>query len=100
MDIVLFIISKIYLFTAIANSGLIFIPFLLILLLLTVYALFYYLKILLPLFSRFNKNDNGIEIKYVFSQKFVLIVTTVITVIIGIYPERFIELCRFIAYNI
>ena len=93
-------ISKIYLFTAIANSGLIFIPFLLILLLLTVYALFYYLKILLPLFSRFNKNDNGIEIKYVFSQKFVLIVTTVITVIIGIYPERFIELCRFIAYNI
>ncbi len=93
-------ISKIYLFTAIANSGLIFVPFLLILLLLTVYALFYYLKILLPLFAKFSKNDNGIEIKYVFSQKFVLIVTTVITVIIGIYPEKFIELCRFIAYNI
>ena len=93
-------ISKIYLFTAIANSGLIFVPFLLILLLLIVYALFYYLKILLPLFSKFSKNDNGIEIKYVFSQKFVLIVTTIITIIIGIYPESLIELCRFIAYNI
>ncbi len=93
-------ISKIYLFTAIANSGLIFVPFLLILLLLTVYALFYYLKILLPLFSKFSKNDNVINIKYVFSQKFVLFVTTIITIVIGIYPEKFIELCRLIAYNI
>ena len=37
-------IAKIYLFTAIANSGLIFVPFLLALLILTVAALYYYLK--------------------------------------------------------
>ena len=36
----------------------------------------------------------------VFSQKFVLVITAIMTLIIGIYPEKIIELCRFIAYNI
>ena len=94
-------IAKIYLFTAIANSGLIFVPFLLLLLILTVYALFYYLKILLPLFEKIDKNFNNVMLLApVFSQKFVLTITTVITIIIGIYPEKIIELCKFIAYNI
>jgi NADH-quinone oxidoreductase subunit N len=44
-------VAKIYLFSAIAHSGLIFIPFLIILLLLTVIALFYYLKLIRPLFE-------------------------------------------------
>ncbi len=93
-------IAKIYLFSAIANSGLIFVPFLLGLLLLTVIALFYYLKIILPLFEECDKNS---EIKLLmpkFSQKFVLITSAIITVLIGIYPELLIQLCRFIAYNI
>ena len=45
-------IAKIYLFSAIAHSGLVFIPFLIILLVLTVIALYYYLKIILPLFEQ------------------------------------------------
>ncbi|MBE7711427.1 MAG: NADH-quinone oxidoreductase subunit N [Cyanobacteria bacterium SIG31] len=90
-------IAKIYLFSAIAHSGLIFIPFLLALLILTVVALYYYLKLILPLFENV---DNGVILKVVYSQKFVLIFTTIITVLIGIYPEKLIELCRFIAYNI
>ena len=93
-------IAKIYLFTAIANSGLIFVPFLLGLLLLTVYALFYYLKILLPLFDECDKNTEIPQPDVQFSQKFVLVVSTVITLVIGIAPEIFIELCRLIAYNI
>jgi len=93
-------IAKIYLFTAIANSGLIFLPFLLTLLLLTVIAIFYYLKILLPLFDESGKNPNIIKLTSAFSQKFVLVVTAVVTIILGIYPEIFIELCRLIAYNI
>ena len=36
----------------------------------------------------------------VFSQKFVLILTALATLVLGLYPERLIELCRFIAYNI
>ena len=93
-------VAKIYLFTAIASSGLIFVPFLLILLILTVAALYYYLKILIPLFERCDKNTEIPKLNPVFSQKFVLIVTAAITLLIGIYPEKIIELCRFIAYNI
>lgn len=93
-------IAKIYLFTAIANSGLIFVPFLLILLLFTVVALYYYLKILLPLFAKCDKNIDVSKLTPVFSQKFVLVITAIMTLIIGIYPEKIIELCRFIAYNI
>ncbi len=93
-------IAKIYLFSAIANSGLIFVPFLLGLLLLTVLALFYYLKILVPLFNECDKNDEIQNFKPNFSQKFVLVSSAIITVIIGIFPEVLIELCRYIAYNI
>ena len=93
-------IAKIYLFTAIANSGLIFVPFLLALLILTVAALYYYLKILLPLFEECDKNTSVDILNPVFSQKFVLVITAIVTLLIGIYPERLIELCRYIAYNI
>lgn len=93
-------IAKIYLFTAITNSGLIFVFFLAILLLLTVIALFYYLKILLPLFEECDKNNNVPILQNNFSQKFTLATMTIITVIIGIYPEILISLCRYIAYNI
>lgn len=93
-------VSKIYLFSAIANSGLVFLPFLFALLLLTVVALYYYLKIILPLFQEQDKNA-GIQLLQVsYSQKFVLFVTVLVTVLIGIYPEKLIELCRYIAYNI
>ena len=93
-------IAKIYLYTAIANSGLVFVPFLLCLLLLTVIALFYYLKILVPLFDEQDKNTEVPLLNANFSQKFVLVSTAVLTLIIGFCPELLIELCKFIAYNI
>lgn len=93
-------IAKIYLFTAIANSGFVFVPFLLGLLLLTVIALYYYLKILLPLFHETDKNYDVQKFSTNFSQKFVLVSSAFITLIIGLCPEMLIELCRFIAYNI
>lgn len=93
-------VAKIYLFSAIANSGLIFVGFLLALLILTVVALYYYLKIILPLFEECDKNLPVTFLKAVYSQKFVLVITTIATILIGIYPEKLIQLCRFIAYNI
>ncbi|MBR2430134.1 hypothetical protein IKB17_01560 [bacterium] len=90
-------VAKIYLFSAIAHSGLIFIPFLIILLLLTVIAVYYYLKIILPIFQQSNNEKKLIILD---SQKIVLLITTITTIAIGIYPEKLIELCRFIAYNI
>ena len=91
-------VAKIYLFSAIANSGLIFIPFLLVLLILMVVALFYYLKLILPMFEGVSVDTKILSAAY--SQKFVLIITAIVTVLIGVYPEKLIELCRFIAYNI
>lgn len=90
-------IAKIYLFSAIAHSGLIFIPFLLVLLILTVVALYYYLKLITPLFENL---ENKQIFKANYSQNFVIFVTVIITIIIGFFPEKLIELCRFIAYNI
>ena len=90
-------VAKIYLFSAIAHSGLIFIPFLLIILILTIVALYYYFKIIQPLFE---STENTKILKYSFSQKFVLIITSLIIIFIGICPEKIIELCKFIAYNI
>lgn len=91
-------IAKIYLFTAIVNSGFIFLIFLLALLLLTIVALNYYLKIIFPLFE--NNDISAEKLKAAFSQKFVLVACAIITIILGVYPEMLIELCRFIAYNI
>ena len=93
-------IAKIYLFSAIANSGLVFVPFLLGLLLLTVIALFYYIKILFPLFYECDKNFAVERLKINFSQKFVLAVSAIITIMLGVCPEMLIQLCKFIAYNI
>ena len=93
-------IAKIYIFTAIASSGLIFLPFLAILLLLMVIALFYYLKIILPLFDECDKNTKIPLLNSNFSQKFVMTACTIITILIGFFPEMLIQLCRFIAYNI
>ena len=63
---------------------------------LTVVALYYYIKIILPMFDIADAKI----LKTVYSQKFVLIITAVVTVLIGVYPEKLVELCRFIAYNI
>ena len=71
--------------------------FIIVLLILTVVALYYYLKLIMPLFENVDK---GQLLAAVYSQKFVLIITTIVTVLIGIYPEKLIELCRYIAYNI
>ena len=91
-------VAKIYLFSAIVNSGLVFIPFLFALLILMVVALFYYLKLILPLFEKATPDTKILNSLY--SQNFVLIITTAVTILLGIYPEKIIELCRFVAYNI
>ena len=65
-----------------------------------VIALFYYLKIILPLFDACDKNAIFQEPKTNFSQKFVITVVTIITVIFGLCPELLIQICKFVAYNI
>ena len=93
-------VSKIYLLSAIASSGLIFLPFLIVLVVLMVVALLYYLKIIIPFFNQSNQMDETKNLDMVFSQKFILFFTATITLLMGVFPEKIIELCRLIAYNI
>ena len=56
--------------------------------------------LLLPLFYECDKNSPAEKLNVNFSQKFVLVVSALITLLLGICPEMLIELCKFIAYNI
>ena len=92
-------VAKIYLFSAIAQSGWLFIVFLIALLVLSVMALFYYIKLISPLFENCDGNANVYKLEAIFSQKFVLIMAAIITIMLGLFPEKIIELCWFITYN-
>ena len=93
-------IAKVYLLSAIAQSGLVFLPFLLILVCAIVVSLYYYVRIAKLMFEK----DKSAEEKYVIykteSASIVLYACAIITVVIGIMPNQVIELCKLIAYNI
>lgn len=93
-------IAKVYLLSAIAQSGLVFLPFLLILVCAIVISLYYYVRIAKLMFEK----DKSVEEKYVIykteSASIVLYACAIITVVIGIMPNQVIELCKLIAYNI
>jgi len=91
-------IAKIYLFSGIIRSGIVFLPFLIAILVLTVVSLYYYFKILTPLFKK-TEGDNS-KLITLPSQSFVVYWCCAITVLIGLYPDKLIALCKFIAYNI
>lgn len=91
-------VAKIYLFSAIVNAGLVFVPFLFALLILMVIALFYYLKLILPLFEKDIYNTKQLIVAH--SQQFVLIVGAALTILLGMFPDEVIELCKFVAYNV
>lgn len=93
-------IAKVYLLSAVAQSGLVFLPFLIILVCAIVISLYYYVRIAKLMFEK----DNSAEEKYVIykteSASIVLYACAIITVVIGILPNQVIELCKLIAYNI
>lgn len=93
-------IAKVYLLSAVAQSGLVFLPFLLILVCAIVISLYYYVRIAKLMFEK----DKSAEEKYVIykteSASIVLYACAIITVVIGIMPNQVIELCKLIAYNI
>lgn len=93
-------VAKIYLLSAIAKSGLIFLPFLILLAIVMIVAMYYYVRIAKLMFEK----DNSAEEKYIIyrteSASVILYVCAVITVLVGIMPDKIIDICRIIAYNI
>lgn len=92
-------IAKIYLFSAVVTSGIIFVPFLAILLLAITVAVFYYTNVIKVMFE---KSNSGKEIVHssTTSQCVVLYICATITLIVGICPSALVDLCKFIAYNL
>lgn len=92
-------ISKIYLFSAIARSGLIFIPFLMLMMLTIVVSVFYYLRVVKFMFEKSDVPSEVIPYK-TSSAIVILYCCAAVTVFLGIFPSKIIELCQLMAYNI
>ena len=93
-------ISKIYLFSAISRSGLVFLPFLLIMMLAIVVSVYYYLTVVKYMFEKSDTVASEVIAHKTSSAIVILYSCAAITLLIGIFPSKIIELCQLIAYNI
>lgn len=93
-------ISKIYIFSAIARSGIFFLPFLVIMMATIVVSVFYYLTIVKHMFERSETVASEVIPHKTSSAIVILYVCAAVTIVIGIIPSQIIELCQIIAYNI
>ncbi|MFA7658202.1 MAG: NADH-quinone oxidoreductase subunit N [Candidatus Gastranaerophilaceae bacterium] len=93
-------ISKIYLFSAIARSGLVFLPFLIIMMITIVVSVYYYLRVVKLMFEKSDTVSSKVIPHKASSAIVILYCCALITVIIGVFPSKIIELCQLMAYNI
>lgn len=93
-------VSKIYLFSAITRSGLIFLPFLGVLMLTVVVSVYYYLTIIKHMFEKSDSVSSEVIPHKTSSAIVILYFCALTTIILGILPSKIIELCQIIAYNI
>lgn len=93
-------ISKIYLFSAIIRSGLIFLPFLMIVMSSIVVSVYYYLRVVKYMFEKSDKVASEVIPHKTSSAIVILYFCAGITVLLGLMPSKIVELCQLIAYNI
>lgn len=93
-------ISKVYLFSAISRSGLIFLPFLIIIMLTIVISVYYYLSVVKFMFEKSDNNSSEVIPHKTSSAIVILYFCAFVTVLLGVFPSKIIELCQIMAYNI
>lgn len=93
-------ISKFYLFSAIIRSGLIFIPFLVVMMLTIVVSVYYYLTIIKFMFEKSDTVVSEVIPHKTSSAIVILYCCAAITIVMGLFPAKIIELCQLMAYNI
>lgn len=93
-------ISKFYLFSSIARSGLVFLPFLGILMLTIVVSIYYYVMVVKYMFDKSDTVASEVIPHKVSSAIVILYFCAIITVVLGVCPGKIIELCQLIAYNV
>lgn len=89
-------VAKMYIFSAVARSGFVFLPFLLTALLASVVMIYGYWRIIRAMFRRI---ETEIEIDtHVISSKFILYACAAATVLICIFADKIISFCQLVAY--
>lgn len=89
-------VAKLYIFSAVARSGFIFLPFLLVALVSTVIAIYAYWRIIRGMFRRV-KTDIIVDTNII-SSKFILYACCCATVFISVFADKLIRLCQLAAY--
>lgn|SRR5574344_921612 len=89
-------VAKLYIFSAVARSGFVFLPFLLLALIASVIMIYAYWRIIRAMFRRIFTN---IEIdNHVISSKFILYACSIASVIICFYADKIVRFCQLVAY--
>jgi NADH-quinone oxidoreductase subunit N len=89
-------VAKLYIFSAVARSGMFYLPFLLIAFLGLVVMVYSYWRIIRGMFRRI---ETDIEIdNQVLSSKILLYASSIATVVLGVFVDKFIQLCQLVAY--
>lgn len=91
-------LAKLYLFSAVARSGMAFLPGLLIALVFTVVGVFFYFNVIKVIFEKAATTPN-ID-THLISSKFILYACAFVTVLLCLFAEKIIELCQLVAYYI
>ena len=81
------------------TSGILFVPFLVVLIFAIVIGAYYYTNLIKIMFEKSN-NDKFIVHSSTTSQSVVLYICATITLIVGICPSALVDLCKFVAYNL
>lgn len=92
--------SKVYLFSAISRSGIVFLPFLIVIMLTIVVSIYYYLRVVKLMFEKSESVESEVIPHKTSSAIVILYCCAAVTVFIGIFPSKIIELCQLMAYNI
>lgn len=89
-------VAKMYVFSAVARSGFIFLPFLLFAMLASVIMIYGYWRVIRAMFKRVE-TDIEIDTR-VISSKFILYACAFATVLIFVFADRLVQLCQLVAY--
>lgn len=93
-------ISKMYLFSAIARSGLVFLPLMAVMMLAVAVSIYYYVSVVKIMFEKSNNVSSEVIPHKTSSAIVILYFCAAITIAIGIFPAKVIELCQLMAYNV
>lgn len=89
-------VAKMYVFSAVARSGFVFLPFLLGALLATVIMIYAYWRIIRAMFRRIETEI--VLDTHVISSKFILYACAIASVVVCLFADKIIRLCQLVAY--